>query len=155
PADVAFNPWIYSDSRKAVAVSGWGYFRTEFIENAEFDRDFGFDATVRAGSSLTLTLSPEFSHQLDPDQFLTSVEDEAAAATFGTRYVFGDIEQTALSLGLRAGWTFTPDLSLQLYARPFVATGRYAGFKEFRAPGTYDFDVYGRDKGAITEHDGT
>ena len=113
------------------------------------DVDVGFSLTVRPTSALELVLSPEFIRQLDTDQYLTSVDDEAAAATFGTRYVFGDIEQTTFALGLRANWTFTPDLTLQLYAQPFVTAGRYAGYKEFRTPGTYDFGVYGVDKGTI------
>ncbi len=153
PADIGINPWISSDERKPVYGSAFAYLRTEFVDNPEFDRAVGFDLTVRPHSSLSLTLSPEFSHEFDTDQFITSVDDPAAAATFGTRYVFGDITQTALSVGLRADWTFTPDLSLQLYARPFVTAGRYAGFKEFRTPGTYDFDVYGRDRGTITAAD--
>ncbi len=150
PADIGVNPWIYSDERKAVSGSAYAFLRTEFVDNPEYDLSFGTDVTIRPGSSFEVTISPEVSNELDTDQYLTRVDDPAAAATFGTRYVFGDIEQTSFSVGLRANWTFTPDLSLQLYARPFVTAGRYAGFKEFRTPGTYDFDVYGVDKGTIT-----
>ena len=149
PPDIGINPWIFSDSRRAVSGEAYAYLRTEFVENPEYDVDVGFSLTVRPTSALELVLSPEFIRQLDTDQYLTSVDDEAAAATFGTRYVFGDIEQTTFALGLRANWTFTPDLTLQLYAQPFVTAGRYAGYKEFRTPGTYDFGVYGVDKGTI------
>ena len=155
PADIGINPWIHSDERKAISGNAFAFLRTEFVDNPEFDRAFGLDITARPSASLSFTLSPNVSHELDTDQFITSVEDEAAAATFGTRYVFGDITQTSVSLGLRADWTFSPDLSLQLFARPFVTSGRYAGFKEFRTPGTYDFDVYGRDRGTIMAQDGT
>ena len=148
PADIGVNPWIYSDPRKAVSGEAYAYFRTEFVDNPEYDLSFGTDITVRPNSSLELTFSPELSREFDTDQFVESVESEAAAATFGSRYVFGDIEQTSFSVGVRANWTFTPDLSLQLYARPFVTAGRYSGFKEFATPGTYDFDVYGVDRGA-------
>jgi hypothetical protein len=149
PADIGTEAWFYSDERKAVSGEASLYLRTEFVDNPEYDVSISTDITVRPGASLELTISPDFSRQLDTDQYLTSVESEAAATTFGTRYVFGDIEQTSFSVGLRANWTFTPELSLQLYARPFVTAGRYAGFKEFAEPGTYDFDVYGVDRGAI------
>ncbi|MEP0548988.1 MAG: DUF5916 domain-containing protein [Rhodothermales bacterium] len=149
PADIGVNPWIYSDPRKAVSGEAYAFLRTEFVDNPEYDVEFGTDITVRPNSSLELTISPDFSRQFDTDQYLTSVESDAAAATFGTRYVFGDIEQTSFSVGLRANWTFTPELSLQLYARPFVTAGRYSGYKEFAAPGTYDFDVYGVDRGSV------
>ena len=49
----------------------------------------------------------------------------------------------------RIEWTFTPEVSLQMYAQPFVASGRYVNFKEFKAPRTYNFAVYGRDQGTI------
>ena len=153
PADIGITPWVYSDSRKPVSGDLWSFIRTEFVDNAEYDRAVGLDLDVRPHSSLTFTLSPEFSHELDTDQFITSEDDAAATATFGTRYVFADIEQKSFSLGLRADWTFTPDLTLQLYARPFVTSGRYSGFKEFRAPNTYDFDVYGVDRGTISARD--
>ena len=154
PADLGFNTWIYSDSRKAVSGDTYVFFRTEFVENPEYDANVGLSLTIRPSSALELQVNPEFSKQLDTDQYITSVDDEAAATTFGTRYVFGDIEQTSFSVGLRANWTFTPELTLQLYAQPFVTAGRYSGYKEFAAPDTYDFDVYGVDKGVIAAGDG-
>ncbi|MEM1042812.1 MAG: DUF5916 domain-containing protein [Bacteroidota bacterium] len=153
PADIGVNPWVHSDDRRVVSGSAYTFIRTEFAENPEWDVNAGVDLTVRPSSSLEFVLSPELSNEFDTDQYLTAVEDEAAEATFGTRYVFGDIRQTSFSLGLRAGWTFTPDLTLQLFARPFVTAGRYSGYKQLRAPGTYDFDVYGRDTGTIAERE--
>lgn len=49
----------------------------------------------------------------------------------------------------RLDWTFTPDISLQLYARPFINTGHFYNFKEFKTPREYNFDVYGQDTGTI------
>jgi hypothetical protein len=49
----------------------------------------------------------------------------------------------------RVEWTFTPTLSLQVYAQPFVATGDYKNFKEFTTPKQYDFAIYGKDRGTI------
>lgn len=39
--------------------------------------------------------------------------------------VFGDRDTRALDLTVRGGYTFTPDLSFQLYSQLFVAGGRY------------------------------
>jgi hypothetical protein len=64
--------------------------------------------------------------------------------------VYGEIHQTTIAMDTRVEWTFTPTLSLQMYAQPFVATGRYENFKEFEAPRTYDFARYGRDRGTIS-----
>jgi len=78
------------------------------------------------------------------------VSDALATSTFGRRYVFADLDQTTVAMDTRVEWTFTPLLSLQVYAQPFVSAGRYAGFKEFAAPRTYDFATYGKDRGTIS-----
>ena len=88
-------------------------------------------------------------------QFVRAVSDALATNTYGRRYVFADLHQTTLSMDTRVEWTFTPVLSLQVYAQPFVSAGDYSEFKEFAAPRTYDFDVYGRDRGTISREAST
>jgi hypothetical protein len=83
-------------------------------------------------------------------QYVQTETDPAAAATFGRRYVFADLRQTELSLETRLDWTFTPSLSLQLYAQPLLSANGFRDYKELRAPRTYDFAVYGQDQGSIT-----
>jgi len=80
---------------------------------------------------------------------VTAISDPLAQRTFGRRYVFGDIVQHELSISTRVAWTFSPKLSLQIYAQPFVSAGRFDRYKEFRTPRTFEFDVYGRDRGTI------
>jgi len=46
-------------------------------------------------------------------------------------------------------WTFTPNLTLQLYAQPFIASAAYSSFREFARPGVIDKLVYGHDVGTI------
>ena len=83
-------------------------------------------------------------------QYVATETDPLATATYGARYVFATIEQTTLNLDTRVDWTFSPKLSLQFYAQPLVVTGDYTDLKELRAARTYDFDVYGRDRGTVT-----
>jgi hypothetical protein len=47
----------------------------------------------------------------------------------------------------------TPDLSIQLYAQPYIAAGDYEGFKELASPGTFDFLTYGQDNGSTIAFD--
>ena len=37
-------------------------------------------------------------------------------------------------MGTRLNWTFSPTLTLELFAQPFVATGDYRDYKEFVEP---------------------
>jgi hypothetical protein len=56
----------------------------------------------------------------------------------------------------RVDWTFTPRLSLQLFLQPLISAGDFTELKEFVRPRTYDFAIYGRDKGTATAtSDGT
>jgi hypothetical protein len=47
--------------------------------------------------------------------------------------------------------TFTPDLTLELFAQPFIASGRYSDLNEYRVPRTTDVLLYGRDVGTVSE----
>ena len=52
-------------------------------------------------------------------------------------------------MNTRVDWTFTPTVSLQLFAQPFVAAGDYRDFREFTTPGESEYDVYGEDRGTV------
>ncbi|HEX6573649.1 MAG TPA: DUF5916 domain-containing protein [Gemmatimonadaceae bacterium] len=108
----------------------------------------------RPTTSLRIRFNPNWSGGMATGQFVRSVSDALATETYGRRYVFGNIHQTTLAMDTRVEWTFTPTLSLQMYAQPFVASGRYDDFKEFEKPRTYDFAVYGRDRGTIAKSEG-
>jgi hypothetical protein len=82
---------------------------------------------------------------------VSAVPDPVAAATFGTRHVFATLDQKEISMITRLDWTFSPKLSLQLFLQPLISAGDFTQLKEFAQPRTYDFAVYGQDKGTITE----
>jgi hypothetical protein len=44
--------------------------------------------------------------------------------------------------------TFTPNLTLELFAQPFLASGHYTSFKEFAKPKSGDMIHFGRDNGS-------
>lgn len=125
-----WNGWggIESDDRKSVRGSVGGWF---FIQDDTDSWGNGLFAnlSVRPASNLDFRIGPELFRQLDTWQYLQT-EDVLGA----TRYVFGELKQTTLSMTFRGNVTFTPDLSLQLYAEPFVSTGDYRGFREVADP---------------------
>ncbi|MFN3596937.1 MAG: DUF5916 domain-containing protein [Rubricoccaceae bacterium] len=154
PADVSGSLRVSSDARRAVRGTLRGQARHELPHAHDAGTKwvwalFG-DVSYRPSLALDLSLRPEYVRRFDTDQYLGARPDPVAEATFGRRYLFADIRQDALFLGFRADWTFSPDLTLQLYAAPYVATGRFHGFKQLRAPRTFDFDVFGRDRGTVT-----
>ena len=47
------------------------------------------------------------------------------------RIIGRELDQVTTSLTTRLSYTFTPNLSLQLYAEPFISAGDYEGFMIF------------------------
>jgi hypothetical protein len=127
-----FNPSFSSDSRKAVVLSAG----TGFGGTSEGGRSMDLNATVRIkpATNVQLTFGPSFSQNRGISQFVRRYDDPSATDFFGQRAVFAGIEQRTLSLTTRLNWTFTPDLTLELFAQPFVAAGEYDAFKEFVRP---------------------
>jgi hypothetical protein len=83
------------------------------------------------------------------------VTDPLATDTYGSRYVFATLDQRQFALVTRVDWTFTPTLSLQLFAQPLIASADFKDYKEFARPREFDFEIYGRDAGTISRDDAT
>lgn len=148
PADWNFNFNIRSDQTKKVSYGLGGFYRNEFT-GYEFDRRLWGFIEFRPTSYIQLEISPEFGWEIESDQYVTDVTDELAVNTYGSRYVFSDLDLTYLATSIRLDWTFTPEMSLQFYARPYINAGNFYNFKEFTTPAEYQFDVYGEDVGTI------
>jgi hypothetical protein len=72
------------------------------------------------------------------------VSDTLARATYGRRYVFAGLTEHELSLALRTNLTLTPELTFELYARPFFGNGRFTPPRELAAPRSFHFLRYDR-----------
>ena len=147
PASVYASLEVGTDSRKDLSFNTSANLR-QYAEGGWSHRLSG-SVEWRPTPALQLTAGPELSRSYDVAQYTRAVPDPLAEATFGTRYVFASLDQTTLSVPIRLNWTFSTDLSLQLFAQPFVSAGDYSGFKEFAAPGTFDFARYGSERGQI------
>jgi hypothetical protein len=106
--------------------------------------------SVRPMPALRVSVGPALLLNRTQSQYVTTVTDPLAAATFGSRYVFATLDQTEVSMVTRLDWTFSPGLSLQLFLQPLISAGDFSRLKEFVSPGSYDFAVYGQDKGSAT-----
>ncbi len=142
-----------TDRRKAISFDAGAYYRQD--QAGEYDKVLFGGLRARPSPSVQISFDPFLSFERDVDQFVTRRVDPLAAATYGTRYVFADVDGTELGLDTRVDWTFAPDLSLQLFVQPLISSNEFYAYKEFREPRTFDFDVYGRDAGTITSADRT
>lgn len=111
--------------------------------------------SLRPGPRLSASLNPRLSRSVNPRQFI-GTETRSGSETFGTRYLFGRIDQTVLSMQLRLNYAVSPDLTLELYAEPFTASGSFRDLGELalaRTPDLRRFDTEGLT--TITNSDGS
>jgi hypothetical protein len=144
---------ISSDSRKRLT---YGVF-LNYSWNAAGGRGqtIAPRATIRPTSALRLTLQPQLNATHAMAQYVTRVTDATATETFGSRYVFATLNQRQFSMVTRVDWTFTPTLSLQLFAQPLLVAADFTDYKEFDRPREFLFDIYGRDIGTLARDDAT
>ena len=140
PANWSASASVSSDTRKPVAVDG----NVSYGSDAAGGWSTGAQAGIvlRPSSSVRVSIAPGVSRRLEMGQYVEQRQDAAATATYGTRYVFGELTQTTVSATTRVDWTFSPTLSLQVYAQPFAASGDFANFKSLSRPRSFEFDPY-------------
>lgn len=151
PSDYSLSGRIHSDVRKDLTASVRYRWRADVT--GEFDKTYSASLNWRPAPNMELSPGIEFTEQFDNDQYITKIQDVMAVQTYGVRYVFADIDQSTFAANIRVNWTFAPDLSLQVFAQPFITSGKFYNYKEFAREATFDFDIYGEDKGSIVQDD--
>jgi len=68
---------------------------------------------------------------------------DGTPTTYGQRYIFGFIERSTLSARFRLNYALTPNFTVEAYAEPFAASGRYYDFGELPAPRSRALRTYG------------
>jgi hypothetical protein len=128
------NVWYYveTDGRKAVSGGLSGF----VFKDQVGDVSWGFDPSVtyRPTAFLAIIGGIHLERINDDTQWVENVADAAS-----THYVFSRIRQTTVGLTGRFNYTIAPNLTLQLYAQPFVSSGAYSSFKEVVAPRAASF----------------
>jgi hypothetical protein len=139
---------VNSDTRKTTRLTA--NLTQSWTAADEHRTEADLTLSVRPSPAFHLSLGPALTLNRTQSQYVTTVLDPAASATFGSRYVFATLDQREVSMITRLDWTFTPTLSLQLFLQPLISAGDFTNLKEFARPRSYDFAVYGRDRGSIT-----
>jgi hypothetical protein len=120
---------VDTDSRRKIWATISGHAET-LPAQGEYDGGVDIGATIQARPNIDLFLGPSWFERDDPIQYVAQAADAAGT----THYVMARIRQTTTSLTMRMNWTFSPHLSLQAYAQPFIASGRYSEYKDIDNP---------------------
>jgi hypothetical protein len=130
------NAWLNTDTRAPLWFSVNTYGSHNWV-SGEIEGGIDLGATIQARSNLDLFIGPSIYHRNEPMQYVDQVSDDVM--TDQTHFVFGRLHETDVSMTVRANWTFSPHLTLQVYAQPYVASGYYTELKEVDNPGAARF----------------
>lgn len=106
--------------------------------------------TLQPSSRWEFSAKPFFGKSVNARQYIDQLGG-GPAATYGTRYIFGAVHRTTVSTQFRLNYSVTPDLTVELYAEPFVASGQYTDIGELRQPRTDNLRFYGTDGTTISQ----
>jgi hypothetical protein len=87
---------------------------------------------------LAVRLEPSYNFRRSTRQYLDTLPDPAATATYGNRYLFGDLRQKTLSANLRLNWIFTPNMSIEVFAQPLVSSVHYLRVQQLARPRSHE-----------------
>ena len=127
----ALVPWagIMGDQRKTIMPSLWiNYFRTD--EGRSSNLNLNPQVAVRMSSRLSTTLGVNITWNQDHTQWYGNYTDSSAVQ----HYTFAYLNQQTLDFQFRVDYTMTKNLTLQVYAEPFVSKGTYSDVRELADP---------------------
>jgi hypothetical protein len=104
--------------------------------------DLSAGVAVRPASRWQASVDPTYSHSVDSRQYVMTRTD-GTPETYGGRYIFAYIERSTLSARFRLNYALTPNFTVEGYAEPFAASGRYYAFGELPAPRSRALRTYG------------
>lgn len=122
-----------TDTRRAtsarVEIDGW---RED--ERGGGSLEISPTVAVRPSDRAEFSAAPSLQRYRTPAQFVGRVGPDASP-----EYIVGRMDQTTSSITFRVDYTFSPALSLQLYAEPFLSAGKFSEFRRVRHSGAPRF----------------
>ncbi len=144
PGSHFFSGSYAGDSRKKISLGANADYSLSDAGNWGYGS--GFWVEVKPASNVQVTVGPQFSRSSSSVQYVTVRADETNDEFFGYRYIFADLVQRTLSMNTRINVTFTPSLSLELFAQPLISGADYERFKEFESRRDRRMRVFGPDE---------
>jgi len=89
----------------------------------------------RPFNAVSLSINPSYFRNRNDLQYVTDLD----VSDGSHRYILGRVNQYIYRLTLRSTLNVTPNLTFELWAQPFIATGEYSQFKKTIDPSTNKF----------------
>jgi hypothetical protein len=92
------------------------------------------ELTFKPTNYLVFSLSPGISRSFEELQYVAQREINGSE-----RYIFASIDQKTINTSFRINLNLSPDLTLQYWGQPFIATGKYYDHKYILDPMAGDY----------------
>ncbi len=149
PGSANVRLFVHTDQRKKVSFNAFAHINKGFEQNS---KDWNIDGgiTIKPINTLSVSINPGYSASFEELQYL-----EQRDFNGDERYLFGSIDRTTVYASIRFNLNITPDLTLQYWGQPFVATGKYKDYKYISDPmaGSYRNRFVTYAGGQITTND--
>jgi hypothetical protein len=135
PIPIGENLWVWleTDSRKSwqigLNVGGGDTWDGHY-------NSYDMLLSVRPRSNIEIALEPSLRIDRGVSRWVATLEDDQGTPT---DWIFGELDMHRLDMTARGTITFRKDLSLQVYAQPFITTGDYKNFKRLLPSEKYEY----------------
>lgn len=152
PEAFSFSFNLNSDNRKWwVFYAGYGC----NTSNNALVNSMYVQLEFKISTTLTVQIGPNYEAGNYKAQWVTSYADPTATETYNRRYVFANLDQRTFATEIRADWIINPNLSFQVYAQPYIVSGKYSKFKALSRSRSFDFTEYGTNGSTLEESSST
>jgi hypothetical protein len=107
-------------------------------EGRSWSRRIAAGVNGRVGTRTSVELEGFLEKGVNDNQW---VRNFGSTLTDTAHFTFARLRQRTVGVTTRANVTLTPELSVQLYAQPFIATGAYTDWREMVDPRAKDYDA--------------
>jgi hypothetical protein len=123
PAETNAQLFIATNSRKKLSFELSGSLSRGLEESSS---RYGIEGEInyKPISNLSIGLYPEYGTRKSLLQYVDQQEPDGVE-----RYIFGSIDQKTFSMSLRLDVILTPEMTIQFWGQPFIASGDYSDFK--------------------------
>ncbi|HUX95923.1 MAG TPA: DUF5916 domain-containing protein [Bacteroidales bacterium] len=128
PGNFRTHMGFETDERKKVVLNVFGNINKGF-ENYSNSIYSEIDLTFKPTNYLSLSLNPGIRKSFSELQYVDYKEYNGT-----DRYVFASIDQRTINTSFRINLNLSPDLTLQYWGQPFIATGKYYDYKYVTDP---------------------
>ena len=128
PGNYRVNMGVNTDNRKKV-VFNINVGTNGVYQNSSSSINASIGVDYKPSNYILLSFNPSVSYTHDQLQYVTQTSMGNDA-----RYIFGTISEKTVGASFRVNFNISPDLTLQYWGQPFVATGKYNDYKYITDP---------------------